>query len=344
MNDKYSNTIAEEEIAVEKEQRIHKTNSFWGLMKAVQIHQYGGTEKLMYETTAVPKPAPDEVLIRVHAAGVNPVDWKIRQGYVKDNMPHKLPLILGWDVAGTIVHTGILITRFNEGDMVFARPDLMRNGAYAEYVTVKANEVAFAPSIPPYMAAGVPLASQTAWMGLFEIGGLKQDQKILIHGASGGVGTFAVQLAKIAGAYVIGTTSSANIDLVRSLGATEVIDYKKEDFSEKIKNIDMVFDTIGGETQARSWKILRKKGILVSTLSVDDNAAAKHGVIGKTFMGTSNGARLQEIAGLIDKGMLRVIIGSEFPIEEVKKAHELSQSGKARGKIILRVYNAPNEH
>lgn len=138
MSANYSNNIAEGEIAIEREKRIHKTNSFWGLIKAVQIYQYGGTEKLIYETTAVPKPAPDEVPIRVHAAGINPVDWKIREGFVKDTMPHQLPLILGWDVAGTIVHTGILITRFNEGNKVFPRPDMMRHGSYAEYVTVKA--------------------------------------------------------------------------------------------------------------------------------------------------------------------------------------------------------------
>lgn len=332
-----------DDITSEREKKVHQTESLSGIMKVVRIHEYGGAEKLVFETAPIPKPAADEILIRVHAAGVNPIDWKIRQGYLKDTMPRMLPFIPGWDVAGTVVHTGMLITRFNEGDAVFARLDLSRDGAYAEYAVAKANDVAFAPSIPSYIAAGVPLASQTAWMGLFEVGHLKPNQKILIHGASGGVGTFAVQLAKIAGAYVIGTTSEANTDLVRSLGADEVINYRKEDFTKKVKNLDRVFDTIGGDTQERSWKLLRKDGILVSTVKVDEDAAFRHGVTGKGFMATSNGARLQEIAGLIDKRMLQVIIDSEFPLAEAHKAQELSQSGKARGKIILRIFDSPQQ-
>ena len=307
-------------------------------MKAVQIHEYGGIDKLVYEDTAVPVPAPDEVLIRVHAAGVNPVDWKIRQGHMATQAKHKLPLILGWDVAGTVVQSGSLVTTFNEGDRVFARLDIMRNGAYAEYAVAKVCEVAHSPNIPLNISAGVPLASQTAWSGLFEIGSLKPGQKILIHGASGGVGIFAIQLAKLAGAYVIGTTSNENVDFIKSLGADEVIDYKNEDFSKIVKNADMVFDTIGGETQAKSWQVIKKGGILVSTLQVDEKAAAKHEVIAKTFMVVSNGARLQEIGKLIDKGTLRVVIDREFSLEEVKQAHQYSETGKARGKIILRVY------
>jgi len=177
-------------------------------------------------------------------------------------------------------------------------------------------------------------------MGLFEVGKLKPGQKVLIHGASGGVGNFAVQLAKIAGAKVAATTSDVNIDFVRSLGADEIINYKKEDFSNKVSNADLVFDTIGGETQAKSWKVLRKGGMLVTTLKLDDSKAAGLGVTGKSFMVDSNGARLREITGLINKDMLRVIIDSEFALEEVKKAHERSQSGRARGKIILRIYNS----
>jgi NADPH:quinone reductase-like Zn-dependent oxidoreductase len=332
-----------EELMIERRRPVHKVDALSGTMKAVRIHQYGGVEELIYETAPIPKPGPDEVLIRVHAAGVNPVDWKIREGHWKDSMKHQLPLTLGWDVAGTVIHAGILISHFNKGDRVFARLDLLRNGAYAHYVVAKANDIAMAPAFPLNIAAGVPLAAQTAWMGLFETGNLKQDQRILIHGASGGVGTFAVQMAKIAGAYVIATTSAENSDLVKSLGADEVIDYKREDFSDKLKNLDMVFDTIGGDTQARSWNVLRKNGVLVSTLSVDEKAAGKHARIGRSFMANSNGARLTQIAGLIDKRMLRVIIDKEFPLVEVRRAHERSQSGKARGKIILRVHDEPQE-
>lgn len=331
--------IATEPEVIEKEKKVPISDTVPGFMKAVRIHQYGGSENLIYEDAPIPHPSPVEVLIKVHAAGVNPVDWKIREGYMSDAIPHKLPLTLGWDVAGTITGKGALVTRFKEGDRVFARPDISFNGCYAEYVTVKACDVAFAPGISMDMAAGVPLAAQTAWMGLFEVGGLKPTQKVLIHGASGGVGTFAVQLAKIAGAYVIGTTSGLNVDMVKTLGADEVIDYKQEDFSEMLKEIDMVFDTIGGETQQHSWKVLRKGGTLVSTVEVNNDEAVKHEVIGKSFMMVSNGARLQEIAGLIDNDLLQVIIDKEFPLEEAKMAHELSQTGKACGKIILRVYD-----
>jgi NADPH:quinone reductase-like Zn-dependent oxidoreductase len=324
-------------IAEEKDRKGYKGRTLSETMRSVRIHEYGGIDNLKYEEVLIPEPAADEILIKVHAAGVNPSDWKIREGAWKDSIKQKLPLILGWDVAGTVAQKGALINRFNIGDRVIARLDVSRDGAYAEYAIAKADDVAFAPDIPLNMAAGVPLVSQTAWMGLFETGGLRQDQKVLIHGASGGVGTFAVQLAKIAGAYVIGTTSENNIELVKELGADEVIDYQKEDFSEKLNHIDMVFDTIGGETQSRSWKVLKKNGLLVSTLAVDEKAASKYGKTGKTFSANSNGARLQEIAGLINKQMLRVIIDKEFLLEEVKEAHKLSQSGQARGKIILLV-------
>jgi NADPH:quinone reductase-like Zn-dependent oxidoreductase len=341
MKNKDPNNFTDEAITLEQENKIHTANTLSGTMKAVRIHEYGGTEKLIYEEVPIPKPAPDELLVRVHSAGVNPVDWKVREGHWKDKIKQQLPLILGWDLAGTVIHTGNLVTRFNEGDRVFARLDLLNNGSYAEYAIVKINDAAFAPSIPLNIAAGVPLASQTAWMGLFDTGNLKPKQKILIHGASGGVGTFAVQFAKIAGAYVIGTTSEENTELIYSLGADEVIDYQKEDFSEKLKNLDMVFDTIGGDTQARSWKTLRESGTLVSTLAVDETLASQYKVTGKTFMANSNGARLQEISDLIDKHMLRVIIDKEFTLKDVQKAHELSQSGRSRGKIIIRVYDTP---
>jgi len=307
-----------------------------GTMKAVRIHEFGGIEKLILEDVPIPQPAPDELFIRVHAAGVNPVDWKIREGHMKNNT--KLPLILGWDVAGTVIHTGALVIGFSEGDRVFARLNTMRNGAYSEYTIAKASEAAHAPALPFDMAAGVPLAAQTAWMGLFEVGALKPGQKILIHGASGGVGIFAIQLAKIAEAYVVGTTSGENVERVKSLGANEVIDYKKEDFRKRVKDFDMVFDTIGGETQENSWEVMHKGGTLVSTVGADESKASKFGMIGKSFMVNSNGARLQQIAGLIDKGLLQIIIAKKFPLDEVKKAHELSQSGKVVGKIILSIY------
>ena len=195
-------------------------------MKAVQIHGYGNSGVMKYEDAPKPVIGPDEVLIKVHACGVNPVDWKIREGFMASMVHHTMPLILGWDVAGIVEETGALVKRFKPGDAVFCRPDTSKNGGYAEYIAVRTIELAMAPkTIPLKTAAGIPLAAQTAWMALFELAGLKGGQSVLIHGASGGVGSFAVQLAKVAGARVIATTSKANIPMVKSIGADEVVDH-----------------------------------------------------------------------------------------------------------------------
>ena len=307
-------------------------------MKAVRIHNNGDSGVLIYEDAPVPSILPDEVLIKVHSAGVNPVDWKIRTGYGSYKDAYTFPLILGWDVAGYIASVGPLIKSFQVGDPVFARPDPSRNGAYAEYAAVRGFEIARAPmNISLQEAAGIPLASQTAWMAIFEKGNLQKGQRILIQGASGGVGIFAVQFAKLANAYVIATTSAKNADLVRSLGADEVIDYKTEDFNKNLSGIDLVLDTIGGETQAASWQVIRKGGLLVSIVGADEKAAERFGVRAVSFRMTSNGARLSEIGALVDAGLVRVIIEKEFALPEAKAAHDLSESGHAVGKIILRV-------
>ncbi len=307
-------------------------------MKAVRIHKFGNSGVLKFEEAPEPEIGPDEVLVKVYACGVNPVDWKIREGLTEKMAHHRLPLTLGWDVAGTVESTGALVKRFGRGDAVFCRPDTLRNGGYAEYIAVKTLELANAPeSVPLDHAAGIPLASQAAWMALFEVASLRAGQKILIHGASGGLGTFAVQFAKAAGAHVIGTCSAGNFGMVGSLGADEIIDHTSEDFSKKVKGVDVVFDTIGGETQARSWGVLKKGGVLVSSVGADEKAAAAHGVIGRSFLLNSNGARLQEIGGLVDKGKVSVIIDRVLPLSEAKAAHDLSQSGHAKGKIILKV-------
>ncbi|HUX85115.1 MAG TPA: NADP-dependent oxidoreductase [Chitinophagaceae bacterium] len=306
-------------------------------MKAVRIHGYGGPEVLKYEEAPVPEPGVDDILVRIHSAAVNPVDWKIRNGISKA-FPIDFPFILGWDLAGTVVEAGKMVRGFKAGDKVFARPDTMRNGAYAEYIAMRACEATFAPtSIPPEQAAGVPLAAQTAWVGLFEAGRLKPGQKVLIHGGSGAVGIFAVQLAAIAGAQVTATTSEKNIDLVRSLGASQVINYQGEDFTKKVKDLDLVLDTIGGETQKKSWDLIRGGGSLVSTVGVDAGEAQRRGIRGIGFMLQAHGARLAEIGKLIDEGRLKVIIEREFPLSETRKAQELSAQGHARGKIIIRI-------
>jgi NADPH:quinone reductase-like Zn-dependent oxidoreductase len=307
-------------------------------MKAVRIHNHGDSSALIYEDAPVPSILPDEVLIKVHSAGVNPVDWKIRMGYGDYRNAFNFPLILGWDVAGTIESVGVLIKKFKPGDIVFARPEPIRNGAYAEYVAVRGFEVAYAPSyIPLEEAAGIPLASQTAWMAIFEKGNLQRGQRILIHGASGAVGSFAVQFAKLANAYVIATASAKNIDWVKSLGADEVIDYKTEDFSKTVRDVDLVLDPVGGETQSESWQTIRKGGTLVSIVGVDEKAGKPFDVRAVSFHMVSNGARLHQIRELVNAGLVRVKIGKEFPLSEAKAAHDLGESGKVTGKIILRV-------
>jgi NADPH:quinone reductase-like Zn-dependent oxidoreductase len=316
----------------------YAANKLPATMKAIRIHGNGGSSVLLYEDAPVPSILPDEVLIKVHSAGVNPVDWKIRTGYGNYRGAFPFPLILGWDVAGTIVRIGPMVKTFKVGDTVFARPEPRGNGTYAQYVAVRGFEVAYAPAqISLEAAAGIPLASQTAWMAIFEKGNLQKDQRILIHGASGGVGIFAVQFAKLANAYVIATTSAKNIELVKSLGADEVIDYKSEDFSKKLSGIDLVFDPIGGDTQSRSWQVIRKGGILVSSVGSDENDAKQFGVRTESFRLVSNGSRLQEIGALVDAGLVRVIIAKEFALQDAKAAHDLSETGHVVGKIILRV-------
>lgn len=306
-------------------------------MKAVTIHEFGGPEELLYEEMPVPEFGPGEILVKVHATSINPVDWKTREGYTKGKI--KFPFILGWDVAGTVEATGSLVSRFNAGDLVFALADFTRNGAEAEYVVVKTDAATHTPStISMEEAAATPLASLTAWMMLFDKANLQAGQRILIHAASGGVGSFAVQLAKIAGAFVAGTTSAENIDYVKFLGADEVIDYKSEDFSKKGNGYDVVLDTIGGQTQKKSFKVLKKGGVLVTTLQIEDkDLANSYGVTTQSGLVMPNGSRLQEIAGLIDEEKLKIYIDKTYDLKDTRAAQEYSQTGKVRGKIIVKV-------
>ena len=308
-------------------------------MKAVRIHTYGGLEVLKYEDVPVPQPGTGELLVRIHAAGVNPVDWKVREGYMKDYVTHTLPLILGWDFSGVVEALGSGVTRTLKNDDVYGRPDLSRDGAYAEYIVVRESEVARKPKSVDYLqAAAVPLAGLTAWQALFDKAELKTGQKILIHAAAGGVGSFAVQFAKWKGAHVIGTASRKNQDLVRKLGAEEVVDYQKTRFEEVVRDVDVVFDTIGGETQRRSWKVLKKGGTLVSIVAVPSaQEAAAHDVRAVFFACQPNGAQLTEIARLIDAGKVRSVVDTIMPLAEARRAQELSQGGHTRGKIVLRV-------
>lgn len=308
-------------------------------MKAIRIHAYGESDVLTYEEAPLPTVGPEDVLIRVHAAAINPVDWKIRAGYLQDFIPYKLPLILGWDVSGVVEAIGAQVTQFQPGDEVYARPNIERNGAYAEYIAVSASEVAFKPkSIDHVHAAAVPLAGITAWHCLFESAQLTAGQRVLIHAAAGGVGSYAIQFARWKGATVIGTASARNRDFLLELGADQVIDYRDTRFEEGLEPVDAVLDTIGGEVQERSWQVVKPGGMLVSIISPpsEEQAAAHHCRSAYVFI-QPRADWLTEIAKLIDAGQVKPIVDAVLPLERAAEAHELSQSGHTRGKIVLQV-------
>src|SRR5258708_1413468 len=306
-------------------------------MKAVRIHNYGGPEVLQYEDAPRPKPKPGEVLIRVHAAGVNPIDWKVREGYAKDFLKHTLPLIPGWDLSGVVEEVGPGGSRFNKGDQVYSVSDPSRDGAYAKYIVVRESEIALKPkSLHHVHAAAVPLAALTAWQALFDSGQLKPGQRVLIHGGSGGVGHVAVQLAKWKGAYVLATASTKNQDLLRKRGVDEPIDYTQQRFEDAARNIDIVLDTIGGETQERSWSVLKKGGNLVSLVQPPSEEKAKElGVRAAFVAGHPSGAQLAEITKIIDSGKLAPVIDRILPLSEPGRPPELTQPVPIPGKIVL---------
>src|SRR6476469_2392720 len=311
-------------------------------MKAIRIHNYGGPEVLHYEAAPCPKPQAGEVLIRVHAAGVNPIDWKVREGHMKDFWSHKLPLILGWDVSGTVEAVGpgpAAAGRFKKGDEVYSVPDPTRNGAYADYIVVRESELALKPkSLPDIRAAAVPLAALTAWQSLVDTAQLQPGQRVLIHADSGGGVHSAVQLAKWKGAYVFATASTKNQELLRELGVDKAIDYTQQRFEDVARNIDIVLDPIGGDTQERSWQVLKKGGILLSVVEPQSADKAKALGVQAVFVASHpNGSELAKIAELIDSGDLKPIVNRILPLSEARRAHELSQTGHTHGKIVLRV-------
>jgi NADPH:quinone reductase-like Zn-dependent oxidoreductase len=308
-------------------------------MKAVRVHQYGGPEVLKYEEAPRPKPGPGEVLVRILAAGVNPMDWKVREGQLKEALAYRMPFVPGWDVSGVVEVTGPNVTVLTTGDEVYGHPSVVRNGTYAEYAVVPEAELALKPrSVDHVHAASVPIAALTAWQGLFDAGDLHTEQKVLIHGGAGGVGSFAVQLARWKGAFITATASGRNQEFLRNLGADLTIDYEKSRFDRLVCDVDLVFDTIGGDTLRRSWKVLKKGGILVSTVEApDDGEAEARGVRAALVDTQANPPQLAEIAKLVDAGMVRPIVEAVFPLNEARHAQELSQTGHARGKIVLKV-------
>jgi NADPH:quinone reductase-like Zn-dependent oxidoreductase len=309
-------------------------------MKAVYITEYGNAQKLMFGNIAKPVINADQVLIKVQGAGVNPVDWMVREGFIKDSGQHTLPLTLGWDAAGEVVERGVNVEKFELGERVFVYAPISEQGAYAEYLAVDSNLVATAPkTLDTITAAAVPLAATTAWQSLMEGCQLRSGQRILIHNAAGGVGSFAVQIAKTQGAYVIGTASADKESYVRDLGVDEFIDYHSQRFEDIVDNIDAVLVAVGGDSIAeRSLNVVRKGGHVVSLLDeVDETAAQKLGVNFRRWWVSPSADDLQHIAGLIDDGIVQVKIDKVFPLSQASKAHELSESKRARGKIVLDV-------
>lgn len=303
-------------------------------MKAVQIHTYGGPDVLQFEDVPRPEPKPNEVLVRVHTTGVNPVDWKIREGYLKT----PLPMIMGIDFSGVVEGVGSAVTKFRVGDEVLGQA-ADESGAYAEYALAVEGDVARKPKdLDDITAAGLPVAGLVAWQALFDNANLVAGQKVLIHAAAGGVGSFAVQFAKWKGAHVIGTASGAHVEQVRQLGADQVIDYRQTKFEDVARDVDVVFDTIGGETQERSWKVLKRGGVLVSIVQPPaQEKAAAQSVRGLFVVQKANGAQLTTIADLVVSGKVKVNIETVLPLSEARKAQELSQKGHSGGKIVLKV-------
>ena len=310
-------------------------------MRAVRFHRYGDAAELRHEDAPPPALGNGDLLIQVHAAGVNPADVQFRRGDYQAFAPLPLPFIPGCDVAGTVVAIGPAAgTAFKVGDRVFAMADPSRQGAYAEYVALPAAHAAHAPmQIPLEHSAGVPLAALTAWTALFDAGKLQAGQSVLVHAGAGGVGQFAIQLARRAGARVISTASGISHDLMLRLGAQRVIDYRQNDFAAELRDVDVVLDTAGGETRARSWPVLRAGGVMVAVAMPppDPLEAQRHHVRAEMVAVSPRGERLAQIAQLIDAGELEVVIDREFDLAEAAEAHRYIEQGHARGKIILRV-------
>jgi len=305
------------------------------MMKAIRFHEYGGPDKLITDDIPIPEPGAGQVLVKVSAAAVNPWDWKFRSGRYKDAIPAKLPVIPGIEASGTVVKTGPDVEGFQPGQAVYG--SMMES--YAEYCVAPADQLFLKPDILSFEeAAAIPVASQTAWSTIIEIAGLKEDQRILIHGGAGSVGIFAVQIAKWKGAYVYATASAQNLDFLRSQGADRVIDYQVNRFESIVTDVDVVLDTIGGEIQERSWRVLRKGGILVAIVSpIPAGKAEKYGVRGAYRNSGISKEGLLQIQRLVNDGTLKPVIRKIFPLSDAGLAHIMGEKGHGRGKIVLKV-------
>lgn len=308
-------------------------------MRAIRVHRYGGPEQLQLEEIPRPVAQEGEVLVHVHAAGVLPAEWKLRQGLFARFRPVSFPYIPGSALAGIVEEVGAGVTQFQVGQAVFGRTP---SGVYAEYAPAPADTLALKPAMLSFdEAATISGGATTAWVALFENGALQAGQRVLIHGAAGGVGSYAIRLAKWKGAYVIGTASPDNVAFVRSLDADEVLDYTAEPFEHRVHDVDLVLDTQGGETLERSLDVVAHGGMVVSLLGQPPQEQARER--GIRAMGVTvpspfpTTALLQAIAQLLEEGQLKAIVSTSFPLHEARQAHELSQMGHGRGRIVLHI-------
>jgi len=332
-------------------------------MKAFIVDRYGSADRVRASEVPDPEMREDDVLIEIHAAGVNPLDSKIRDGEFKLLLPYRLPLILGNELAGVVIRVGSRVRRFKPGDEVYGRPDKNRIGTFAEFIAVNEDDLAIKPkSLTMEEAASIPLVGLTAWQALIEKAKLKKGQKVLIHAGSGGVGTFAIQLAKHVGATVATTTSTANIDLVRRLGADIVIDYKKDSFEEILRDCDVVLNSLDGETLKKSLRVLKPGGNLISISGPPDpefarqlglsrilellmrllsfrirRQAKRHQVNYSFLFMRASGDQLRQISSLIETGAVHSVLDRVFPFESTKEAMAYVETGRAKGKVVIKV-------
>lgn len=311
-------------------------------MKAVRIHSYGGTDVLVYEDAPRPVAGEGEVLVRMHATTVNPFDCAARAGYLQGWYTYSFPLILGLEVSGVVEALGPGVTEFAVGDAVYGRSDPARSGAYAEYIAVPIDQLAAKPkSLDFIQAAAVPHVLLTAWTALVQSANLSAGQVVLIHGAAGGVGHMSVQLAKLLGAHVIGTASDNNLDFLRELGADHVIDYNNVPFEDVAHEVDVVLDTIGGETQERSWSCLKPGGILLSPVQApSEEIAVEHGVRQQFVVAyRCDTDSLNEFTMMIDAGQIKPTVSTILPLQEVQRGHAMVETRHTRGKLVLEIAN-----
>lgn len=303
-------------------------------MKVARTHGYGSTPVL--EDIPTPDIGANEVLVRVAAAALNPLDVKLQKGEMHHFFPLDFPYTIGTDLSGMIERVGADVADWREGDKVVARVDPTGGGACAEFAVVSASYLVHAPTtVSLEEAAGIGTTGGTAWQALFEVADLRSGQTVLIHAGAGGVGSFAVQFARKAGARVIATASGEGVDVARRLGADQVIDYRSEDFASRVTDVDVVLDTIGGDTQQRSFAVLRSGGVLVSTVSPPDEALAKaHGVTATFFPTASDADRLAKVVEQVDAGA-EILIDRTLPLDAITEGFARQASGRVRGKIIL---------